>query len=111
MKTIEFFKNKAESFLKQLNEIQIVEFKFSISKDIYQQKISGDNTEYYAQSELLKSIKFQTNLMFSEFDNSELFIEKLNDFSPENILGNSENLEHLKNINQLFLGYLKEYRE
>jgi len=49
--------------------------------------------------------------MFSEFDNGEAFIKKLNDFSPKNVFGNFENLEHLKKIDQLFLDFLKEYRE
>lgn len=111
MKPTEFFKDKAESFLKQLNEIQIVEFKFSFTKDIYQERIDGENSEYYAQSELLSDIKFQMNLMFSEFDNGEAFIKKLNDFSPKNVFGNFENLEHLKKIDQLFLDFLNEYRE
>lgn len=111
MKPTIFFTKKAESFLEQLNNIKLVEFDYSISNDIYKDIINGDNSEYSTQSELLHNIKFQIKLMFSEFDNGELFLQRIDNFKSKNIFKhNFEEHENLKKVTELFIEFLKEYR-
>lgn len=111
MKPTIFFTKKAESFLDQLNNIKLVEFDYSISNDIYKDTINGDNSEYDIQLELLYNIKFQIKLMFSEFDNGELFLQSIENFKTKTIFKhNFEEHENLKKVTELFIEFLKEYR-
>ena len=111
MKPTIFFTKKTESFLEQLNNIKLVEFDYSISNDIYKDIINGDNSVYSAQLELLYNIKFQIKLMFSEFDNGELFSQRIENFKTKTIFKhNFEEHENLKKVTELFIEFLKEYR-
>jgi hypothetical protein len=111
MKPTNFFTQKAESFLEKLNNIKLVEYNYSISNDIYGDTINGDNSEYDTQSELLNDIKFQIKLMFSEFDNGNLFSQRIENFKTKTIFKhNFEEHENLKKVTELFIEFLKEYR-
>ncbi len=111
MKPTNFFTKKAESFLELLNIFKLVEFDYSISNDIYEDTINGNNSEYSTQLELLYNIKFQIKLMFSEFDNGELFLQRIENFKTKNIFKhNFEEHENLKKVTELFIEFLKEYR-
>lgn len=49
--------------------------------------------------------------MFSEFDNGELFLQRIESFSTKTIFKhNFEEHENLKKVTELFIEFLKEYR-
>ena len=103
MKNTSFFKQKAESFLEQLNSLNPKDYKFNHF---------DNNNDYSNQSKELEDIKFQIKLMFSEFDNGNLFLEKLNSFNNvDAIFDNQPKIIFLKEINKLFIDFLVEYRD
>lgn len=105
MKNASFFKQKAEGFLDQLNSLNPKYYEFN-----YTEKYNND--DYLNQSKELEEIKFQIKLMFSEFDNGNVFLEKLNSFNnTDAIFDNQPKIIFLKGINKLFIDFLDEYRD
>ncbi|WP_026729482.1 hypothetical protein [Flavobacterium denitrificans] len=112
MKTTQFFIDKAESFLVELRSFELVPYNLdSITDDIYKDPLETDNRNYTIQSQDLKEIKFQMNLMFTEFDNGKLFEERLNNFTSADWFSNKPLLNHLILLNELFIDFLEEYRK
>lgn len=112
MKPVDFFVTETEAFLEELNTITLIPFKFTRTSDIYNEVIEGkgENNEHYAQLKQIDDIKFQINLMLSEFDNGQLFIDKLNNSPKYDISDNTTTLDRLKDVCQLFLNFLNKYR-
>lgn len=49
--------------------------------------------------------------MFSEFENGELFLQRIENFKSKTIFKlNLEEHENLKKVTELFIEFLKEYR-
>lgn len=105
MKLTGFFIEKAESFLEELRPIKLASFEFAEAAN----DDASNEPNFASQTNELNDIRFQMNLMFSEFDNGKLFNKKLNDFN-KTLFDNTPFLKHLININELFLDYLIEYR-
>jgi len=111
MKSIEFFIDKANSFITSLNTLELVDFYSNeTTDDIYNEPIKDNKSLYLLQSKELEDVKFQIALMFSEFDNGFLFSQKLDSFKNENMYSNVPIKKHLLDVNELFLAYLNEYR-
>jgi len=111
MKPISFYKEKAELIIEKLNKIELAEFNYgSLTGDIYQDTISGDNSKYNEDTEEINKIQFDIKLMFSEFDNGSLFLQKIENFTSTNIYSNEPLKNHLLNTTTLFVEFIKEYR-
>ncbi|MGB1269614.1 MAG: hypothetical protein ACPG45_07725 [Flavobacteriaceae bacterium] len=111
MKPTKFYQEKTEEFIKQLNKIQLTEFDYgSLTNDIYQDSISGNNSKYNQDKKELDEIKFDLKLMLTEFDNGSLFLERINNFSTSNLFSNEPLKNHLWEVSRKFVEFLKEYR-
>ena len=111
MKPINFFIEKSESFIAQLNSMKLAEFQLgNTSKDIYGESDTISNSEYETQQNELYEIKFQIKLMFSEFDNGSLFTERLDNFKSTTFFSNEPLRNSLVKNTQLFIDFLNEYR-
>ncbi len=69
-----------------------------------------NHNDFLKQFNEIEHIKFQMNLMFSDFGMGYFFSDELNDFIPENEFNNQFYLCHLIKVNGLFMDFLKEYR-
>ncbi|WP_395045985.1 hypothetical protein [Flavobacterium sp.] len=111
MKSTEFFIAKAESFLEELNKLELIPYySDGLTNDIYKEPVKANDSNFTSQTKELDEIRFQMNLMFSEFDNGELFRKKLNGYKTSSWFDNTPYLNHLVNINDLFIDFLNEYR-
>ncbi len=112
MKQTTFFLTKSESFLTKLNSIKLINNDYTkVTNDIYQEPTNDNNSAFRKQKEKLNEIQFQINLMLTEFDNGELFIEKLKDYNPiQRYFNNDNQLNQLLTVIKSFIKYLKEYR-
>lgn len=111
MKPALFFLQKAESFLEELSAIELVPYQLeNLSDDFYQDSPEDNHNDFFKQLGEIEHIKFQMNLMFSDFDKGHFFSAKLNDFTTENKYDNKAYLNHLIKINIVFMDFLKQYR-
>jgi hypothetical protein len=112
MKNIDFFVKKSNSFLSELNSIELITYDYGTpSKDLYGESFDSENTKFHKQKSKLNEIEFQMNLMLTEFDNGKLFIEKLKDYKQlERYHNNDKQLNHLLKVINKFIDFLKEYR-
>jgi len=112
MRNTDFFITKSKSFLSELNSIELVEYDYGkTTDDIYKDSINGDNTEFGKQKSKLNEIELQINLMLSEFDNGNLFIEKLKDYNHiMRFYNNDKQLNQLLKVINMFIDFLNEYR-
>jgi hypothetical protein len=111
MKPNTFFIGKAESFITELNLMKLVEINYEeFTNNIDQKRITGNKSNFDIQRTELYDLKFHIKLMFSEFDNGNSFLQKLEDFNNINPFSNEPLKNHLLKTTQLFLDFLNEYR-
>jgi hypothetical protein len=104
MKSADFFIEKANEYIKSIEEILPNIFsKYSQGLD--------PTPEYIEQSEKISDLKFKTKLLFTEFDNGELFINKITDIDDARVRYGEDPLEKYKHILSLFVEHIKDFRK
>lgn len=82
MKSTNFFSKKSQEFIDSLTKLALKTYDLGTPLgNIYGDIKSGDNTQYKIEQESLLDTKFQIELMLSEFDNGNLFVQKLQNFN------------------------------
>jgi len=109
MKTTDFFVEKANEYIKTIEEIiKNLLPEIPLGFDHFNPPI-----EYVEQSEKISDIKLKTKLLFSEFDNGELFNNQINTIDKNQILNifKEKVLENYKHVLLLFIEHLKIFRD
>lgn len=106
MKDTKFFIEKSKTLISELEELNFD------STDGWLD--NGDTTKSFKSrennNELIGEVEFQIKLMFSEFDNGQLFFDKLENYRHFSYFGHEPKRTFLVDTLKTFIIYLEEYR-
>ena len=107
MKTLDFFIDKANEYSNEIDEI----VNNYISR--YSEEAFENSPEYTKQKLDISDLKLKIKLLFSEFDNGELFKSEIikADESGNYTLKDDELLKVYKHILSLFVDHIVEFRK
>ena len=110
MKSSQFFLEKAKQYISDLDSI-ISEYKeFDLDTKL---SSFSNNTSYAIQKTTISEIKLKLNLLFSEFDKGEFFLDEIKKIDSS-ILNwgrkEEENLKSYKSILELFVDHINQFR-
>jgi hypothetical protein len=110
MKSSQFFLEKAKQYIADLDSI-ILEYKeFDLDARL---SSFSNNTPYAIQETTISEIKLKLNLLFSEFDKGDFFLEEIKKVGS-GVLNwgrkEEENLKSYKSILELFIDHINQFR-
>lgn len=108
MKSIDFFINKANSYIEIINKV---------SPTLISEYAGGfdGSPELDEQHQNLSDLYLKIRLLFAEFDKGEIFYSQVKDLYEDNLsrhfISTENKLSKLKHILEIFIVHLKEFRE
>lgn len=106
MKSADFFIDKANEYIKSIDEV--------LPNLLSPYSQGFDPTpEYRKQSEKISDLRLKTKLLFTEFDNGELFKNKIVGIDENKMLWFKEDelLKQYKHTISLFIDHINEFRK
>lgn len=106
MKDTKFFIEKSKTLIIDLKESEIERFESFFDKNdttsMFEVKKNNRNK--------IGELEFQIKLMFSEFDNGQLFLQKIESFDNRMRFNDEPKRAFLVDTLKTFIAYLEEYR-
>ena len=105
MKSTEFFLEKAREYISEINLIISDYIEFNSNSFSY-------DTPYAVQQSSISEVKLKIKLLFSEFDNGQFFVERINEIESD-ILTSFDRDERLKSYIstlELFINHINQFR-
>lgn len=108
MKSSDFFIEKAKQYVSEFDSI----ISDSIEFDINSPLAFSSRTPYAIQQISISELKLKTKLLFSEFDNGEFFVQRLNEIESDirTSLDGDERLKSYVSTLELFIDHINQFR-